>query len=246
MKQSISAIMTLKASPLSNRGFDRREYPRLRRRSTRPSTLTGCPNLYIPLVVLHMALSQQSHHLVTCREFAVVLFLVDDILDNPVFICLRIGKGTIALLPFHKLREPLAIGRYKIVGGYFKVVNKRGYGDGWVESHKHVYMVGHTIDAVKYALVVFAKTIDIHIEVALVCLGNRCCALMSTEDNVVDELGICHISLVVRAPLQGAVSGDYCCPRVLPTVDPPVTERRRLQRLSGKNRINKRIKQIKR
>ena len=86
------------------------------------------------------------------------------------------------------------------------------------------------IDAVKDALMVFAKAVDIHIEVALVGLGDRSRALISAEDNVVDEFSVCHAVVVIGAPRWGAYY-DICHePGVLALLVPSVTERGRLHR----------------
>ena len=99
-------LWTLKASSLSNRGYERSEHPRIERVLPTDSTPAGCPLRMVPsdvsFVVIHAALLEQGDQFVASREFAVVLLLVDNILYDPLFFCLRIGQGTIALLPFLK------------------------------------------------------------------------------------------------------------------------------------------------
>ena len=162
----------------------------------RGCTLEGCPSvLDIPLIILHAALLKQGNQLVTDRELTVVLFLVDDILHNPLLVCLGVCQGAVTLLPFHKRREAVAVGRHEVVGGNFEVVDKRGHGDGGMQRNKQVYVVGHSVDAVEHALVVLAETKDIHIEVALMFLGDGSRTLISAEDDVVDKLSVGHNAL---------------------------------------------------
>ena len=127
----------------------------------------------------------------------------------------------------------------KVIGCYFQVVYERGDGYCRMESYKQVYMIGHAIDTIENALVVLAESENIHIEVALVCLCYSSRTLVSTEDNVVDEFGVCHSWTANGTPFQGAVS--CCCryPGVLATLVPSVTERRRFQRPVCKFTINK-------
>ena len=72
----------------------------------------------------------------------------ENLLDDTLFVCLRVCQGTIALLPFHKSRETVTVGRHEAVGGYLEVVDKRCYSNGGVKTDKHVYMVGHAVNAV--------------------------------------------------------------------------------------------------
>lgn len=140
--------MTLEASSLSNRGFGDSRTPGQLQRHTK-STLKGCPISYIPLVIFHSTLLQHRNQLITSRDLMVVLLLVDDILHHALFVCLGVCQRTIALLPFHKMREAVAVGRHEIISGYFDVMHERGHSYGGVESYEHVYMVGHTIDTVE-------------------------------------------------------------------------------------------------
>ena len=201
--------MTLKASPLSNRGFDRREYPRFRRPHTNPGTLTGCPisHSHIPLIVLHTTLPQQRYQFITSGEFPMMFFLIDDILYDTLLVSLRVGEGTISLLPFHELREAFTVSRHIVVGSNFEVVYKRCHCYRWVQSYKHVYVVWHAIDAIKNALMIFAEAINVHVEVTLMRLCNRCCTLVSTENYVVDEFCISHILLLLGHPFGVRVWG---------------------------------------
>lgn len=200
--------MTLKASPLSNRGFDRREYPRFRRPHTNPGTLTGCPisHSHIPLIVLHTTLPQQRYQFITSGEFPMMFFLIDDILYDTLLVSLRVGEGTISLLPFHELREAFTVSRHIVVGSNFEVVDKRCHCYRWVQSYKHVYVVWHAIDAIKNALMIFAEAISCY------CWGTLWGAGLGRS---------CPRVLATLVPSE---------PGVLPAVEPSVTERRRFQR----------------
>lgn len=161
----------------------------------RSCTLEGCHTTVtsdIPLIILYSALLEQGNKLVTGREYSMVFLLVDDILDDTLFVCLRVCQGTIALLPFHKSRETVTVGRHEAVGGYLEVVDKRCYSNGGVKTDKHVYMVGHTANAIEQTLVVLAEAEDVHVEVALVGLRNGSRTLMGAEDDVVDKFGVGH------------------------------------------------------
>ena len=224
-----SPIPTLEASPLGNRGYERSEHPRTRGYSDR-RTPTGCPSSKIPIVVLHPTIAQDGHQLIANCYLPMMLFLVGDIVDDTRLVGLGVGEGTIALFPFHKVREAVPVEGHEIIGGNLKVVDKGSHSNSRMQSHKQVYMVGHAIDAVKDALMVFAKAVDIHIEVALVGLGDRSRALIGAEDNVVDEFSVCHAVVVIGAPRWGAYY-DICHePGVLALLVPSVTERGRLHR----------------
>ena len=207
-------LWTLKASSLSNRGYERSEHPRIERVLSTNSTPAGCPlrmvTSDVSLVVLYAALLEQGNQFVASREFVMVLLLVDNILYDPLFFCLRIGQGTIALFPFLETRETVAVRGHKVVGGNLEVVYKRGNGYRWVQRDKHVDMIWHTVDAIEFALVVLAEAKDVHVEVAFVCLVYGCCTLMGAQDNMIDELCVCHsridgLTVDDGAPLQGAV-----------------------------------------
>ena len=235
-----SPIPTLEASPLGNRGYERSEHPRTRGYSDR-RTPTGCPSSKIPIVELYPTIAQDGHQLIASCYLPMMLFLVGDIVDDTRLVGLGVGEGTIALFPFHKVREAVPVEGHEIIGGNLKVVDKGSHSNSRMQSHKQVYMVGHAIDAVKDALMVFAKAVDIHIEVALVGLGDRSRALISAEDNVVDEFSVCHAVVVIGAPRWGAYY-DICHepgvqallvpshPGVLAKLVPSVTERGRLHR----------------
>ena len=49
-----------------------------------------------------------------------------------------------------------------------------------------MYVIGHTVDTIEDTLMIFAKTIDVHIQVSLVFLCNGCRALMGTDDNMIE------------------------------------------------------------
>ena len=225
-----SPIPTLEASPLGNRGYERSEHPRTRGYSDR-RTPTGCPSSKIPIVELYPTIAQKRHQLIASRYLPMMLFLVGDIVDDTRLVGLGVGEGTIALFPFHKVREAVPVEGHEIIGGNLKVVDKGSHSNSRMQSHKQVYMVGHAIDAVKDALMVFAKAVDIHIEVALVGLGDRSRALMSAEDDVVDKFGVCHVISIIGAPRWGAYCVDiFHEPGVLAILVPSVTERGRLHR----------------
>ena len=225
-----SPIPTLEASPLGNRGYERSEHPQTRGYVDR-RTPTGCPSSKIPIVVLHPTIAQDGHQLIASCYLPMMLFLVGDIVDDTRFVGLGVGEGTIALFPFHKVREAVPVEGHEIIGGNLKVVDKGSHSNSGMQSHKHMYMVGHAIDAVKDTLMVFAKAVDIHIEVALVGLGDRSRALMSAEDDVVDKFGVCHVISIIGAPRWGAYCVDiFHEPGVLAILVPSVTERGRLHR----------------
>ena len=207
-------LATLKASPLSNRGYEHSEHPRMERTISTYSTLTGCPLRLVTsdvlFVVVNTARLEQGNQFVAGREFAMVLLLVDNILYDPLFFCFRTGQGAIALFPFLKTRETLTIGCHKVVGGNLEVVYKRGDGYRGVQRYKHVNMVWHTIDAIEFALMVLAEAENVHVEIAFVCLVYGCCTLIGAQDNVIDELCVCHsrvdgLTVDDGAPFQGAV-----------------------------------------
>ena len=222
-----SHIPTLEASPLGNRGYERSEHPRTRGYSDR-RTPTGCPSSKIPIVELYPTIAQKRHQLIASRYLPMMLFLVGDIVDDTRLVGLGVGEGTIALFPLYKIGETAPVEGHKIIGGNLKVVDKGCHSNSGMQSHKQVYMVGHAIDAVKDTLMVFAKAVDIHIEVAL---GDRSRALMSAEDDVVDKFGVCHVISIIGAPRWGAYCVDiFHEPGVLAILVPSVTERGRLHR----------------
>ena len=140
--------------------------------------------------------------LVTCRYLKMMFLLIDNILEDAFFLGLGIGQRTVSLLPADEPRETVAVGSHKIVGGYFQVVDERSHSYCRMQSYEQMYMVWHAIDTIDHAIVVLAKTENVHVEIALMGLDNGRRALAGAQHNVIDEFGVCHIVLLLGDPFR--------------------------------------------
>ena len=80
-------------------------------------------------------------------------------------------------------------------------MDEGGDGDGGMQADEHVYVVGHSVDAIEHTLVVFAETVDVHVEFAFVFLNNDGGIAVGAEDDVVYQFRVCHVLCRWGTPL---------------------------------------------
>ena len=203
-------FLTLEASPLNNRWYEHSEHPWMQTPPSTARTPTGCPtyNSDVSFVILHTKFIQQSFKLIASRDAGMMCLLVDDVLSHPFFVSIGVGQSTIPTLPTFESWKALRRSLHQIIGCNLQVMDESRNGNRRVQRDKNMNMVGHTIYPIELAIVLLAEAIDIGIEVTLMCLNNRCRALMGTKDNMIDELGVRHsIYWMIGDPSRVGVTG---------------------------------------
>ena len=197
---------TLKASSLNSRGSERPTVTT----DALGCTLKECPSnpaSYVTFIVINTHISQYLFQLISRRDMSVVLFLVDDVLDDLFLLSLTVGKCPVCALPALEQRKFCGIGTQEIACRNFQVMNKRCHSQRCRQGYQHVNMIRHAVNAVELAVVVLAEAENIHIQFTFVFLSDCRNIIMRPENNMIEEFCICHgieTLLLDGAPRRGA------------------------------------------
>lgn len=118
-----------------------------------------------------------------------MLFLIFNVVNNPVAAAHRARKCSVPFLPPDKSRKFTTLLHPK-AGRYFNVFHKIGQGYGWMQIRQDVDVVLHSVDTVEPAISVFDYTGYVFVQLFAVSFCDGRLPVFGTEYDVVIDLAV--------------------------------------------------------